>query len=814
MSGECILIIDDSAEMVKHLADNLLPTFGYKTQFAFDGRSGLKLIRETTPDLIMLDFNLPEMTGIDILQQMAQESISIPVVLMTGYGSELSAIEAFRLGAKDYLIKPFTVDEVVETIDRALVETRLLHDKQEIAEQLRRSKVEMSRLTHQMNTLSSIGKAITSLLSVDKVLERVLEAATYLTNSEQSTIWLPDSSGTELYAYEKKGRYSPEEQLPKLSISDSQAGEVMRAGRPLRMSSFTGQGVKVETGYFARAILYIPLKLRNVTMGVLGVSNLVALRSFSKRDEFLLAFLADYAAIALENARVFQAADSALASRLDELHTLIEITRTITSSLDLDEVIKMTIQQVHHSWHIEASSIWLIDETKNCLRILANVGTPADVLSDIEVPIGEGFVGHVAKTGKWIYTNDVSTHPLHYQDVDNHTGFLTRSLLCVPLILRGKVIGTLEVLNKQDGEFDDQDIERGLSIAAAVAIAVSNALLFKEAESRKQHLETTLEYNNSPMLIMDGQKNLMLLNQEARHRLGLTTEAAGKPIADVLEIPELLSLLSNPDSVNDDQGTEIILPDGSIWLSRFAPIPEHGYILVLQDIMSIKQLEMAKDNFVASLTHDMRAPLNTISGFAATLSQAGPLNDEQQMFVQRILDAIEHMMEMVNGLLELAKVNTKMQHEFQPCDLVAITQDVVAEFLGQAMAQNIQLDIALQTDKGMVYGDPYQLRSAVSNLVDNAIKYSPPDETIRVDVSHENDHVLVAVHDNGLGIDESDLPHIFDKFYRGRKSRNIGGSGLGLALVRSVAKSHRGKVWAESKGEPGSQFFLEIPAIS
>jgi GAF domain-containing protein/CheY-like chemotaxis protein len=494
MSGECILVIDDSKEIIKHLTEYVLPTFGYKTLQAYDGRTGLKLIRDEKPDLVMLDYNLPEMTGIDILQQMAQDSINTPVVLMTGYGSELSAIEAFRLGAKDYLIKPFTVDEIVETIDRALVETRLLHDKKELAEQLRRMKVELSRQNQEMTTLFNIGKAIASLLSVDKVLERVLEAAKYLTEAEESTIWLQNESGTHLQTYDRTALHDGH--MIEASNSDSQLKQVMRTGRPIRQSVFSGQGIKVKTDYFARAVLYVPLKLRGMTMGVLGVSNLTAYRSFSKRDEFLLAFLADYAAIALENARVFQAADQALASRLDELHTLIDITRTITASLDLDEVVRLTVQQVHASWHIEACSLWLLDQQRETLSVLTNVGTPADILTQMEVPVGEGFVGHVAQTGKWIYTNDALTHPLHYRNVDIQTGFNTRSLLCVPLTFRGKVIGAMQFLNKLDGDFDDQDVERALSIAAAVAIATTNALLFEGAGRGYQTAETATDAEN------------------------------------------------------------------------------------------------------------------------------------------------------------------------------------------------------------------------------------------------------------------------------------------------------------------------------
>lgn len=810
MSGECILVIDDSTELVKHLTEQALPDLGYRTLYALDGQSGLKLIREQKPNLVLLDYNLPEMTGIDVLQQMAQESINTPVVLMTAYGSELSAIQAFRLGAKDYLIKPFTTDEIAETIDRALVETRLLHDKQELAEQLRRAKVQMSRQAHEMNTLFSIGKAITSLLSVDKVLERVLEAAIYLSNAEESTIWLPDDTGTQLHAYERKGSDDEEMPLQKLSV-DSQPGQVLRTGRPLRQSVFSGQGIKVKTDYFARAVLYVPLKLRGVAMGVLGVNNRVALRSFSKRDEFLLSFLADYAAIALENARVFQAADQALAARLEELNTLIEITRTITSSLDLDEVVRLTIKQVHDSWNIEASSLWLLDETRQTLKVLANVGTPADALLQLEVPLGEGIVGHVAETGKWIYTNDAATHPLHYHQADDHTGFQTRSLLCVSLRFRGQIVGAMQLLNKLDGDFDDRDVERALSITTAVAIAVTNALLFKEAEARQQYLEATIEHNNHPILITDAEQNVLLLNQEARTRLDLTKQTIGRPVAEVVKPPSLAAILTAPLPQVKEKQEELVLPDGSVWLPRVAAIPDRGRILILQDITTLRELDRAKDHFVATVSHDMRAPLNTIAGFAAGLVDIGPLNEQQELFVGRILNATENMMGLVNGLLELAKVNTQLAQQRQPCNIMDIVTDVVNEFQGQALAKRVKLLFEPENKTSTVDGDPTQLRRAVSNLVDNAIKYSSEGQQVQISVIIDDDSVLVQVQDWGPGIAQADLPHIFDKFYRGRSDDKTSGTGLGLALVHSIAQAHGGQVWAESPNGNGSRFSLQLP---
>ena len=698
MSGEFILIIDDSREIVKHLTETVLPTFGYRTLHAYDGQTGLELIREKDPDLVMLDYNLPQMTGLDVLQQMAQESLKTPVVLMTGYGSELSAIEAFRLGAKDYIIKPFTVDEIVETIDRALVERRLLHDKAELAEQIRRLKVEMSRQNNEMRTLSNIGKAITTLLSVDEVLQRVLEAATYLTNAEESTIWLPDDEGKHLRPYDRQTNLQTDSTGLVLPLADSPAGEVMQSGRPLRQSSMAGQGMKVKTGYFAHAVLYVPLQLRGINLGVLGVSNRSAYRAFSKQDEFLLSFLADFAAIALENARVFQAADQALAARLEELNTLIHITQTITSSLDLQEVIHLTIQQVHNSWAIEASSLWMLNEASQTLRVLTNVGTAVEMVEKLELTLEQGIVGKVVRTRKPLYTNDVAHHENHFRQADVETGFKTRSLLCVPLIFRGKVVGAMQLLNKLDGDFDEGDLERARAIAAAIAIAVSNALLFDEAESRKQ------------------------------------------------------------------------------------------------------QLEQAQSHFLTSLADDLNEPLHQVSNMASRLGETGPLNREQSRLSRHILQASDQMVQLLSGLIELALGNGRSALNQQPCDLLTIVTDVVQDLQPEAAAKNIVVQLTAESDQYQVVGDPAQLHRAVSCLVENAIKQSPPAEKVQVTLLAKPAHVLLQVHDQGPGTAQSKLPQSSQPLHQGH-----------VALTQSIADLHGGQLWAESHSNQGRTFYLELP---
>lgn len=303
MSGECILIIDDSQEIVRHLAERVLPNSGFSILHAHDGHSGLELIREHNPDLILLDFNLPQMTGLEVLQEMLRAGINTPVVLMTGYGSELSAIEAFRLGAKDYLIKPFTTAEIIETIDRALLNRRLLHDKTELAERLRRLQTESKRRTQQFRVLFGFSKAMAKLHQPEKIIARLLRVAAGLTNAAGSLFWSPGADNAHGALYEFSAAGKPQIQLEPQAALCPQAAEVLASGAPLRSALLVGEDIVLKPGLLAHAALHIPLKLHGVSYGVLSVYTTREGSAFSQHDERLLTFLADYAAMALENAR-------------------------------------------------------------------------------------------------------------------------------------------------------------------------------------------------------------------------------------------------------------------------------------------------------------------------------------------------------------------------------------------------------------------------------------------------------------------------------------------------------------------------------
>jgi two-component system NtrC family sensor kinase len=297
---EEILIIDDSRQICSLLADYVLPELGYTPVIANTGRQGLTRLRQRLPDLILLDLQLPDTSGLDLLRVIAQEGFDVPVILMTAHGSEAIAVEAFRLGARNYLIKPFSETEAQAVIDRALRERRLAREKDQLTRNLRQR-------VQELTVLYSIGKSVSALLDVEEVLVRIVEAGVYITRAEEGFLLLRDRQADELYLRAAKNLGEQRAQKMRMRIDDSLAGQVVRTGKPVRLDKAThGSALKVKTGFLVRAILQVPLMVGNNVIGVLAVDNQQLERPFSENDQYLLSALADYAAIAIDNARLYE----------------------------------------------------------------------------------------------------------------------------------------------------------------------------------------------------------------------------------------------------------------------------------------------------------------------------------------------------------------------------------------------------------------------------------------------------------------------------------------------------------------------------
>lgn len=308
MAGEKVLVVDDSADSIEYIVDYILKPNGYIPSVAHDGLEGLRKAQSERPDLILLDMNMPKMTGIEVLEALQQEGLQIPVILMTFHGSETLAVTAFRQGVKDYILKPFQMEEMLGAMERALAEVRLRRERDDLLTRLMNANRTLEQHVKELNALFSIGKSMTALLDLDKLLARLVEAAVYLTGAEEGCLLLADDQNNELYMMAAQGFDDRMARSFRIRVEDSLAGEVIKNGEPIISG---GEEVRrVKTAYLVKSLIYVPLKIRNQTIGVLGVDNRQATRLFTKHDMRLLSVLAGFAAIVLENARLFSEVES------------------------------------------------------------------------------------------------------------------------------------------------------------------------------------------------------------------------------------------------------------------------------------------------------------------------------------------------------------------------------------------------------------------------------------------------------------------------------------------------------------------------
>lgn len=312
MSGETILIMDDRRENIVFLANDILKPQGYNVITAMDGQKGLQKALEEKPDLIITDLKMPKMTGLEVIAALRERGEDIPIILTTFHGSEQIAIEAFRLGVKDYVIKPFDVEQMEQAIEGALAEGRQLRrvrqEKEEPSQDLDRTHDQLKRRVKELQVLSGIGRTVTALRDLDVLSNHIVEAARYLTGAEEGFLLLIDEETGELYMRAAQGMEDKVSRDFHQKVNDSPVGQVVHTGRLIRLGRNQGRRKhEVFTGYLVKSLLNVPLRVQGKVIGVLGVDNLTVDQSFTENDCYLLSTLADYAAIAIENAGVYNA---------------------------------------------------------------------------------------------------------------------------------------------------------------------------------------------------------------------------------------------------------------------------------------------------------------------------------------------------------------------------------------------------------------------------------------------------------------------------------------------------------------------------
>jgi two-component system, OmpR family, phosphate regulon sensor histidine kinase PhoR len=641
------------------------------------------------------------------------------------------------------------------------------------------------------DALSQIAKAITSQLDLDDVLNQVAAIAMSLTSASEAGIWLVDERTGELILEAERGMEDVRVRRNRFQVKDdSLVGRVIRTGKSVRARQKPGgEKIQVTTGYMVEALVYVPITLGGVTFGVLTAIHRQQGDRFDTRDEQLLTAVADFAAIAIQNARLFQATDRALERRVHELSALTEVSRAVSSSLDLDRVYDVLVDEVNKYCPVESIRLCLVDKHHNILYPLGDLTETGQLQAR---PAEKGIVGTAVKNQETIVSNEAADHPDYDSELDSLNGEEVETIVIIPLKIQNRVVGVLVLMNKIDGIFTDEDVNLLEAFANPVATAIENARLFKESERQRVAIQATAQTLSQPLLVLD-QQGLLLVANEAANEL----------------LEGNLAQMLNAISSGVGRTTEVKIGEQT-FLSTTEHLANVGTIIVMQDITYVKQLEKDRSEFMHMLSHDLKNPLMAITGWSGLLERTVILDDQGGRFLSEINIAADRMLAMINQLLTTVDQEDAVELNRKPTDLNRIIKQIVDDVKGAALNKSIKLTFKATGSLSNILADELRLYHMILNLVDNAIKYSPTQTNVDVSVDFGAEFIEIRVDDEGPGIPEEDLDRIFDKYFRSIHKDVASGSGLGLSAVRAIAEAHGGTVWAENRPEKGTAFIIRF----
>lgn len=305
MAGERVLVIEGRAHDTAFLVEEVLRPDGYRVLRAKGRGDSVHQALTARPDLIIMDLDAEAVPGFEILEELGEREVTTPVILVTALRSEEVIVRALRLGVVDYVFKPFSPEEVRAAITRALQVGRT----RSLARGVEQVNRELERKVKELGILYGIGKAVTSVLDLEKLLNRIVEAAVYLADAEEGFLLLVDEETNELYMRAGQGLGEKFAQGFRIKVEDTLSGQVIKTGKPIMVSAEDSE-YKLKTGYLVKSFLHVPIKVRDRTIGLLSVDNRISRKNFTDHDLYLLSALADYGAIAIENARLYQQADA------------------------------------------------------------------------------------------------------------------------------------------------------------------------------------------------------------------------------------------------------------------------------------------------------------------------------------------------------------------------------------------------------------------------------------------------------------------------------------------------------------------------
>jgi PAS domain S-box-containing protein len=376
--------------------------------------------------------------------------------------------------------------------------------------------------------------------------------------------------------------------------------------------------------------------------------------------------------------------------------------------------------------------------------------------------------------------------------------------------------------------FSPQDLR------VVIAKATEFIRTLQDIATEKSRMRVLINHLGGGVLATDNRKKIALANPALLKMTGCSgQDLIGRDVSEVIENATILDMIDTALNSSEDEWFErteelnkgeVGRDKNAVFSARCVPFRDRmgrnlGTVTVLHDITVEKTINQMKSDFVSMVAHELKSPMNTVlSQLKIILDElAGPVTEKQKEVLFRASERINELIQLSSDLLDLARIESGLvSQEKQQMDISASIAEQVQFYQETANAGDITLTYEKHEDPPKIMANPTNINEVLSNLISNAIRYSPEGGKVSVSTEIENDSLVMRVKDTGLGIPEEDRERIFDRFYRvkNEKTRYIAGTGLGLAIVKSIVEAHNGSIHVESKPGQGSIFSVYLPLMT
>lgn len=499
----------------------------------------------------------------------------------------------------------------------------------------------------------------------------------------------------------------------------------------------------------------------------------------------------------------------------------------LCSNSSFSQIVKTLLKQMFYSLEITGSSLMLKEENK--LKVAFRYSkTSHKKRKPREFMIGEGIAGWAASKKTIMAIPDTSKDDLFIGNAEKGEN----SLLSIPIISNNEVLGVLNVTKPKNIYFSEEEIKSSETVANRIALAIENERLYqeinrlyKESEQARHQMEKIINNTGDGITVRNEKGEFVVWNnamkqitgfEKAEYYMANNPEAKNRQVQNRKEAIEKNKNLIHKDIKVKNSEKE------DLWLGTTYTFikDEKGNIInmiaVNRDISKEKEIENRQKEFIYTATHELRTPITAIKGYLSMLENGdgGKLKDQQKNYIERALKSTDRLVKLVEELLQTAKLEEEnVLYDKKFFSGKKLVNEIIADLRNKAKAKNLNLTLNKPSENIKFWADYDKTRQAISNVLDNSIKYTQKGD-IKIGINtNKNNLGYITIMDTGVGIPRKEQQNIFNKFIRipNPESVKAGGTGLGLYIVKKIIEQQGGKIEVESELNKGTTFNIYLP---